>query len=278
VDEAGNRDPAVTGVNSLGESYPKDHIYVLTAVSLFEFRWRRFERAINQKKRDYIDIIRRTHVVPFELADCEVKSNWVRNPKERNARPFLSKRTDLELTALTDLYYTQLSLHNMQVFAVVVDKRCLRDYMDAAKIHRKSWELLLQQVERFLAQEHTKHQGVMISDDVSVQANRSLAMKHAHIQEYGTASGVQLSHIVEMPLFVRSELCNGVQLADLLAYNIYRCFRHKEPTYPFFCRMLPHLWASKRTASHHLEGIAVFPGESELVALRDEIGKNRAGD
>jgi hypothetical protein len=80
-----------------------------------------------------------------------------------------------------------------------------------------------------------------------------------------------------MPLFVRSELSNGVQLADLLAYNVYRCFRYEDASYPFFQRILPHVWASKFTPAHLLEGIAVFPAESPLVQLRDEIGKNRAG-
>jgi hypothetical protein len=45
----------------------------------------------------------------------------------------------------------------------------------------------------------------------------------------------------------------------------------------FFQRILPHIWASKRTAAHFLDGIVVFPAESPLAQFRDEIGKNRAG-
>jgi hypothetical protein len=275
VDEAGNRDPQIDGLTKKGEKIAKDHIYVLTAVSLYEFRWSRFERSLNGKKSEYIDLIRRTHGLRLELADCEVKSNWVRNPKERNSRPFLANLTDAELTRLVELYYEQLLHHHMQIFAIVIDKRHLREHMDDAKIHRKSWELLLRQVERFLSQEHSKHQGVLITDDVSIQANRSLAMKHAYLID--PTSGFQLKNIVEMPLFVRSELSNGVQLADLVVYNIYRCFRYEDANYAFFQRILPHIWASKQTAAHHLEGLTIFPGESQLTKLRDEIGKSRAG-
>jgi hypothetical protein len=79
-----------------------------------------------------------------------------------------------------------------------------------------------------------------------------------------------------MPLFVRSELSNGVQLADLLAYNIYRCFRNENPDYPFFAQTLPHIWASERTPTSVIDGLRVFPPESPLTALLPAIAIRRA--
>jgi hypothetical protein len=165
----------------------------------------------------------------------------------------------------------------MRIFAIVVDKRHLKDYMDGAKMHRKAWELLLERIERFLREEHDKHQGVLITDDISKQRNRSLAMKHAYIQSEGTSTGTWLTHIAEMPLFVRSELSNGVQLADLLAYNVYRCFRGEDPDYPFFARIMPHFWVSQLTSADCLDGLGIFPAESPLRQLRDALAKKRAG-
>ncbi|MFB3816423.1 MAG: DUF3800 domain-containing protein [Candidatus Methylomirabilales bacterium] len=49
-----------------------------------------------------------------------------------------------------------------------------------------------------------------------------MAMKHAFFQDTGTSSGLWLKHISEMPLFVRSELSNGIQLADLVSYNVWK--------------------------------------------------------
>jgi hypothetical protein len=46
IDESGTKDPEVSGTRSDGSAYAKDHLYVLTAVSLFEFKWRDFEREI----------------------------------------------------------------------------------------------------------------------------------------------------------------------------------------------------------------------------------------
>jgi len=279
VDESGNLDPSVSGERADGTKYAKDHIYVLSAVSLFEKRWHGFEKTLNRKKWELIDIIRRSPKpqVQLELADCEIKSTWIRIPKERSQRPFLANLTDLELNQLVDLFYQQLSRHYMKIFGIVVDKRHLHDYLDSAKLHRKAWELLLERIELFLREEHPKHQGVLITDDVSKERNRSLAMKHAYIQSEGTATGVWLSHIVEMPLFVRSELSNGVQLTDLVAYNIYRAFRYEDLDYPFFAKIVPYLWASEKTGGNLLDGLRVFPQESPLNSLLQTVATRRAG-
>lgn len=279
ADESGTLDPSITGERADGSKYPKEHLYVLSAVSLYESRWHGFEKTLNRKKWELIDIINRSPKpqIRLELADCEVKSTWIRIPKERSKRPFLANLTDPELNQLTELFYQQLSHHHMKIFGIVVDKRHLHDYMDSAKMHRKAWELLLERIELFLREEHSKHQGVLITDDISKERNRSLAMKHAYIQSEGTATGVWLSHIAEMPLFVRSELSNGVQLADLAAYNIYRAFRYEDFEYPFFAKIVPYLWASTRTGRELLDGLRVFPQESPLNLHLQKVATKRAG-
>lgn len=278
VDESGSLDPAATGQRADGSTFAKDHLYVLAAVSLFERRWHGFEQTLNRKKRELCDIHRRTNPATprLELADCELKSTWIRIPKERAQRPFLANLTDNELTQLVELFYRQLDHHNMNIFAVVVDKRHLHGYMDAGRMHRKAWELLLELLQKFLATEHPKHQGVILTDDISRQRNRSLAMKHAYFQSEGTTKGTRLTHIAEMPLFVRSELSNGVQLADLAAYNVYRCFRDENPAYPFFARIAPYLWASRSTPATSLDGLWVFPLESPLMQFKMRLAKERA--
>jgi hypothetical protein len=65
-----------------------------------------------------------------------------------------------------------------------------------------------------------------------------------------------------MPLFVRSELSNGVQLADLTSYNVYRAFKARDFSYDWFRRVTPYLWQSADTA---IGGLKVFPPESPLA-------------
>lgn len=247
-------------------------------MSLYEGRWHRFDKAINSKKRELLDVLRRSPAITpqLDLLDCEVKSTWLRIPKRRNAEsPFLASLTDADRTDLAHLYYNQLKNHYMRLFAVVIDKRHLHDYIDASKLHRKAWELLLEPIEQFLAEEHDKHHGVIVADDVGKPQNRRLAAKHQYLQVAGTSAGQRLQHIIELPLFVPSELSNGIQLADLVAYNVFRCFRSEDPTYEFFARCLPHLWASKRTIDSTMEGLRVFPPESPLCKLAGTIAQNK---
>jgi hypothetical protein len=276
VDETGNRDTRLIIPRKDGSTIPGDPIYVLTAVSLFEHRWHGFDKTLNRHKAMLMDLVFRNTQLRLQLADCEVKSNWVRRPDERANHPFLGHITDQELTRLIDLFYAQLRHHHMTIFAVIVDKRHLHDYMDQAKLHRKSWELLLELVERFMRCRHHRHQALMVTDDVGLQQNQSLAMKHAYIMDRGTASDLWLKHICEMPMFVRSELSNGVQLADLCSYNIYRAFKSGDMTYPFFQAMAPHIWSRSEPVPQPFSGLHVFPDTSPLHTLVDQFENNRA--
>lgn len=277
VDESGTLDPDCNPlIKPNGSSITKEHIYVLTAISLFDHKWHGFEKTINRKKRELIDLILHRTGLRLELADCEVKSTWVRMPKERAKHQFLSNLRDNELTDLCALFYQQLEYHHMQIFCVVIDKRHLADHMDQAKIHRKAWELLLERIEEFMRLHNPSHQALLICDDISIQANRSLAMKHAYLLENGTKHDLWLTHVCEMPHFVRSELCNGVQLADLVGYNFYRAFRYETDSYPFLLKVLKNLWAPTANAADDPKGLYVFPGESPLRELRGKLGIKRA--
>jgi hypothetical protein len=86
IDESGSRDPEVFQKKPDGTVVNKDHIYVLTAISLYEWKWRHFDRQIANLKLELRDHLYRTRHLRFDLADCEVKSNWIRNPKERREK------------------------------------------------------------------------------------------------------------------------------------------------------------------------------------------------
>ena len=70
-------------------------------------------------------------------------------------------------------------------------------------------------------------------------------MKHFDFQNDGTSSGLWLKHIVEMPMFTRSELSNGIQLADIIAYSIHRAFRDRNPEYEYFKRIEPFIYTDE---------------------------------
>jgi len=257
IDESGDRNPTVK----------RHEPFVLTAVGLFENRWRLFDRNVNHVKRELIRNINFRDKIQLELADAEVHSSDIRIPKLRAKHKFLSRITDDEFDRLIETFYFQLGQQYMRVFSVVIEKAKLKDYMDSDKLTRKAYELLLERIEMYLCCIHSKHNGICIVDSTTRQLNRSLAMKHSYFQANRTSSGCTLRHIIEEPLFVESELCNGVQLSDLCSYNIFHAFNYKKFDYPFFQRILPYIFSNYHTSEEKIEGLKIFPDDSDYIKM-----------
>lgn len=260
IDESGSRDPSIGTVEK-----PKDHLYVLLAVGLFERQWRPFDQAIASVKRELARRLYRETKHRFDLADCEVKSNWLRNAAEREQRsPFLHALTDADRERLAATYFGQLGPRKVVLMASVVDKRYLRDHVTHETLHKKAYEFLLERIEQYMSEYHPRHQALIVMDDTSKQLNRAVAMKHALFQRVGNQN-LKFPHIVEYPFFTVSELSDGVQLADLLSYNVYRAFRMEDLSYPYFNMLLPHLY--KRREGRVLDGLKVWPEPSPLIVM-----------
>lgn len=257
-DESGSRDPSVGTPEK-----PKDHLYVLVAVGLYERQWAPFDRNIAHLKLELADYLHRDGKGRFDLADCEVKSNWVRSPKERAKKsPFLDALNANDLNRLVQCYFAQAEERNAIVMAAVIDKRFLLGHVDHEILHKKAYEFLLERIEHYMAENHPKHLALVVMDDTSKELNRAVAMKHAFFQRAGNQN-TQFRHIVEYPFFTRSEISNGVQLADLMAYNVYRAFREEDFEYPFFARLWPRFY--RKEGGTALNGLKVWPEGSPLI-------------
>jgi hypothetical protein len=270
IDDSGNRDPGLQLVRPDGTVFVKDHLYVLTAVGLYEHDWRAVEEELNDYKLRLRDTLRRTRALDTAIIDCEVKSSYLRNPREREKRsPFLHALDDDQRTRLAELYYSQIGKHRMHLISVVIDKRHLYADTTAHFVHLQAYEILLERIERLLAERYPKHQGLIVMDDSERELNRAVAMKHAHLLHRG-GRRIAFRHIAEYPFFTESSLSHGVQLADLCAYNAYRAFRQQDFSYPFFQRFLPHYYSSRHTPADKLDGLKVFPDTSPLIAWAAE--------
>lgn len=260
IDESGSRDPSIGT-----KEKPKDHLYVLLAVGLYERQWRPFDGTISRVKLELAERLWREGKGRFDLADCEVKSNWLRNPKEREDRsPFLHALTDKERERLVAAYFDQLGPRKAVIMAAVVDKRHLHDYVTHETLHKKAYEFLLERIQQYMREYHLKHQALIVMDDTSTQLNRAVAMKHAFFQRAGNQN-LQFPQIVEYPFFTASELSHGVQLADLLAYNVYRAFKMEDLNFPYFGMLVPHFY--RRETGQLLDGLKVWPEPSPLIAI-----------
>ncbi|MDQ2866860.1 MAG: DUF3800 domain-containing protein [Verrucomicrobiota bacterium] len=186
------------------------------------------------------------------VAECKAES------------PFLDALSHLERVRIANTFFDQLRPQHMHVFSVVVDKRKLHGHVDHDILFKKAFELLLERIEHFMFEFYPKHQALVVIDDNGRSANRSLTMKHAYIQREGN-NVMKFRHIVEYPMFTDSVLSNGIQLADLCGYNVYRAFRDQDFKYAFFTRLLDRFYTSRRTDVMKLDGLKIWPNDSELV-------------
>ena len=269
-DESGSRDPSVGTPDK-----PKDHLYVLLAVGMYEGQWHHFERTLAHIKLELADYLRRDGKGIYDLAACEVKSNWLRNIKEREAKsPFLHHLHEDDRTRLATAFFQQVSDRNCIVMAAVIDKRHLHDHTTHETLHKKAYEFLLERIEHYMCEYHPKHRALIVMDDTSKELNQAVALKHAYFQRAGNQN-MKFRHIVEYPFFTRSELSNGVQLADLLAYNVYHAFRYENFEYPYFQKILPSFY--RRTNGTTIDGLKVWPEGSPLLEWVKKIPPKKEG-
>ena len=260
IDETGNRDLS---------HLETERFYVLTAVGMFENHWKRFYQEIHDLKEAIVARIQREHNVRLDVAvDTEVKSVYLRNPVARKNHPFSALQTDEERLRLTEQFYAMLTSCKAVIISVVIDKGAVvqgSSLADQGAIHLKAWELLCERIEFYMAEAHPKHKAILITDDTGTNRNRQTTVAQVRFYETGATSGQRFRHIVEMPLFVSSATCVGVQLAELCGYNVYRRFKHSDPDYPFYKRIVPFFYNSANTAKAKLDGLKIFPPNSEYA-------------
>ena len=262
-DESGSRDPSIGTPEK-----PKDYLYVLLAVGMYEREWKKFEKEITNTKQELADYLHRIGHNRYDLTACEVKSNWLRHTKERQAKsPFLHHLEEKDRTRLVETFMRQLDSRKCVVMATVIDKRYLLPHMTSEMLHKKAYEFMLERIEHYMNEYHPKHLALIVMDDTSKQLNQAIALKHAYFQRAGNQN-MRFNHIVEYPFFTRSELSNGVQLADLLAYDVYRAFHRENFAYPYFQEVLGYFYRRKNKKGDDLSGLKIWPDESPLKNWR----------
>ena len=236
--------------------------FALCALGVPVHAWRAINTEMLTLKRTY-----------FQAIDVEIKSNWLRIPKERK-KHYLSVYpiTEGELIEFTDKLYDLLLSHDVVVIAAVIDKeRTRKKYAAPQAPSSLAYRLLFERIERFLANRQAF--GAVVFDKITeLEVTKKgyenlLSRQHQRYLEKGTEF-VQISQIVEGLLFIPSHENNLLQLADLCAYNVYRQFvdygdeRVKEQRfgnrYPYFSRIEPKLNTSP--AGHYAGwGVKLFP-------------------
>lgn len=210
----------------------------------------------------------------FDDPRVEIKSNWLRIPKERQAHYInLYRITEVELDEFVAKLYDILLSYDVTLIASVINKLQVKaQYAMPQSPSSLAYRLALERIELFL-QDKTDENGIVIFDKITELEMRKkgyenlLARQHRRYLEKGT-DFVQVSQIIEGLLFIPSFENSFIQLADLCAYNIYRQFvdhgdewetdQQFAHWYHYFARIEPKLRRSPK-GDYAGFGIKKFP-------------------
>ena len=263
-----------SGAGGTDTNKEQPNCYVLLAVGMYENHWPAFDQEITRLKLELAGYLKRDKKISesADLADYEVKSNWIRAPKDREIpSEFIANMDTSDRDKLVEVFFSQLEKRRMVVIACVVDRRKLKEETSPVFVHEKAYELILERIQHYMSANHPKHKAIMVMDNTGKNENQKIALNHAKFQRHGNVN-MRFRQIVEYPFFVQSELSNGVQLADLLAYCVFRAFEREEPSYAPLQMIVPHL-DSRDKESDAIEGIKIWPPSSKFEEIKSQIEK-----
>ncbi|MBX3048144.1 MAG: DUF3800 domain-containing protein [Anaerolineales bacterium] len=166
----------------------------------------------------------------FETKDVEVKSTWLRIPSHRENK-YLKKYniSDERLTEFTARYYKILVASKMTLVASIVDKQQVQeDYGNPYYAPAIGYEVLLQRISQGI------EGSVSVTiDDMSGSTPKmttyktNLAKQHRRLRQHGSQliKGMRFDCLLPELKFTDSAKHHLVQVADSVAYNVFRQFR-----------------------------------------------------
>lgn len=169
---------------------------------------------INQLKKD-----------TFGTKHVEIKSVWMRNPDKRKKQylePF--KITEGNLREFTDKWYKVLEDYReaIQLQAFVLDKRFYKNKRGEFTPLQMLVQVLFDRVEL-----HPSRQCIIVFDQMDREI-KSVKNRHGEILKISNKEidlgSFQKKYSHQLPRFERSRNSNFLQLADTVAYNVYRQF------------------------------------------------------
>lgn len=169
----------------------------------------------------------------FGTDAVEIKSNWIRIPKEREKR--YNQRfgvDDAAIERFVHSLYSIITAADLRLFAAVVDKiHVQEDYSSPWYAPAISYEVLMQRVA--LEVKHPDTVSVIIDDMTGAtpkgnQYRKNLLAHHEQLRRSGSRlfPGGRFDFAPVLPgiRFVDSAVSNLVQVSDIISYNVYRQF------------------------------------------------------
>jgi hypothetical protein len=193
------------------------------------------DRAVEVALSAEIDGLKRA---TFSTTEVEIKSNWLRVPRERQAHyltPF--GITDDALTLFVEDLYNLMASERLTYVAAAIDKpQMLKKYTRPYYVSSLAYNFLLQRYQKHCVRASAT--GYITIDDMRGSSPKKnqwhdlLRAQHARLKKDGCPfTKMRFDNLAARPLFAPSSRFNLLQVADLVAYNVFRQFRDHGDTW-----------------------------------------------
>jgi hypothetical protein len=104
---------------------------------------------------------------------------------------------------------------------------------EGSNVSEELFTQITSRFDKFLKRKHAKHnepaRGIAIFDKMKME-QQFQAWSQMH-QKIGNRWGETLANFAEVPLFLDSKMSRSIQIADIVAYSIFRKYEHNDETY-----------------------------------------------
>ncbi|MDR1278162.1 MAG: DUF3800 domain-containing protein [Treponema sp.] len=144
------------------------------------------------------------------------RGEWHQYPKDTRNKLFMAT-----LEYIADNYPRQFIL-----FGAVVKNQ-------GGDVSENLFTQITSRFDKFLKRKYTKHEeparGIAIFD--KMRKEQQFQVWSQIYQKTGNRWGETLANFAEVPLFLDSKMSRSIQIADIVAYSIFRKYEHNDDTY-----------------------------------------------
>lgn len=188
----------------------KTPIFCMVGISLNEGSWKTFTRDfVTNKKMFFPEYFKLKEKRDFVLKIEELKAKRLLAPSRKDNR-----RNIIYVTKALDLLYK----YDFQIFPVVILKDRMKFKPNSKWVYPMCVQRLMSKAQKYL--QTINNSGIFVLDSRHPNADDALAASHIGYI-FSNKFGKLEDRIIELPLFMRSHLSAGLQLADICSYIIY---------------------------------------------------------
>lgn len=230
--------------------------FVFLAVGLNDDNWSAMEDAVNALKRKYFP--------GWAMHKVEIHSNDIRRAKIQSYPPNpFATLDEATLKSFTDDLYAVIDNAPLRWCAAAINKPdAIRKHgiASASELFKLAYVLLVERLHGWCEQSNTTGRLFIDQQETNLLGGAYhdiMEVDHFKLQERGTGWLVP-DRIIERPYFIDSCRSNHMQLADILAHNVYHRLAYNDQTYSFFQKTMRKVRGNIRPDGSYY-GLKIYP-------------------